>query len=196
MFVAGGIGAASGWVGSTLSAMAARLPAGAIIVLAAGGFFLISMLFGSRRGLVRSLWKSLSLRRRVQRQHLLRAMHECGGEANMVTAAALVAVRTWTPRHVSIALRRGQRKGEVRPVDGGWALTKMGQAGARQIVRNHRLWELFLIHYADIAPSHVDRDADLVEHVLDAPLVAQLEALLKASGDVPDSPHAIGVVGP
>ena len=46
-----------------------------------------------------------------------------------------------------------------------------------RITRNHRLWERYLIKYADIAPSHVDRDADLVEHILGAELVSELETL-------------------
>jgi manganese/zinc/iron transport system permease protein len=83
--------------------------------------------------------------------------------------------------------------GEVLPdSDGTWHLTPSGLTAARRIVRNHRLWELFLIHHADIAPSHVDRDADLVEHVLDAPLMAELEALLEADTTLPSSPHPLG----
>ena len=56
------------------------------------------------------------------------------------------------------------------------------------------MWEVYLITYADIAPSHVDRDADMIEHVLGKSLVAQLEKLLDATGlpDIPDSPHALG----
>ena len=46
-------------------------------------------------------------------------------------------------------------------------------------------------------PSHVDRDADAIEHVLDADLVRSLEEVLGATaGAVPPSPHALdgGVV--
>jgi manganese/zinc/iron transport system permease protein len=58
------------------------------------------------------------------------------------------------------------------------------------------LWELYLIEYADVATSRVDRDADAVEHVLGEKMVALLEAKLiklrTASGlEVPASPHPI-----
>jgi manganese/zinc/iron transport system permease protein len=46
-----GIGALSGYLGATLSALTPNLPAGAVIVLTATAFFLISFVFGSRRGL-------------------------------------------------------------------------------------------------------------------------------------------------
>ncbi len=192
MVMAGLIGAASGWVGSTLSAMAAGLPAGAIIVLAAGGFFVLSLLLGTRRGLIRRLWQSIALRRRVQRQHLLRAVHEAAADAPVVEAAQLLSNRGWSVSRLHRAVRCAVRRGELVTVSKGcWRLTPKGLEGAQRIVRNHRLWELFLIHYADIAPSHVDRDADMVEHVLDAQLIDELEALLATSDTMPQSPHPL-----
>ena len=74
----------------------------------------------------------------------------------------------------------------------GVMLTDAGAVEARQIVRNHRLWELFLIKHADIAPNHVDRDADAIEHVLGNEMVAELETALRQDESLPTSPHAIG----
>jgi manganese/zinc/iron transport system permease protein len=82
----------------------------------------------------------------------------------------------------------------VEQSDGTWRLTDEGLADAMRTVRNHRLWETYLIHYADIAPSHVDRDADQIEHVLGRPMVEQLEKLLDGKTQiptVPPSPHAL-----
>jgi len=59
-------------------------------------------------------------------------------------------------------------------------------------VRNHRLWELFLIHYAEMAPGQVDRGADRIEHVLAPSVIRRLETLLETpSPDVPGSPHPL-----
>ena len=33
---------------------------------------------------------------------------------------------------------------------------------AQRVVRNHRLWETYLITHADIAPLHVDRNANWI----------------------------------
>jgi Mn-dependent DtxR family transcriptional regulator len=65
-------------------------------------------------------------------------------------------------------------------------------------VHDHRLWELYLIQYADVAPSQVDRDADAIEHVLDPDMVAELEALVREQAPaqtVPPSPHPMEVTG-
>ncbi|MCD8534363.1 MAG: hypothetical protein LR011_06110 [Verrucomicrobia bacterium] len=51
-----------------------------------------------------------------------------------------------------------------------------------------------MIRFADIAPSHVDRDADMVEHVLGPEIVRQLEdelAQMEASTLLPPSPHEV-----
>jgi len=58
------------------------------------------------------------------------------------------------------------------------------------------LWEFYLIEYAEVATSRVDRDADTVEHVLGHEMVARLELKLKKNSQVgpnsvPASPHPI-----
>ena len=78
----------------------------------------------------------------------------------------------------------------------GVALTDHGLREAERVVRNHRLWETYLIHYADIAPSHVDRDADEIEHILGHGMIVHLEQILSEkvkSDPMPPSPHHLSV---
>jgi manganese/zinc/iron transport system permease protein len=72
-------------------------------------------------------------------------------------------------------------------------LTPRGFQEAEKLTYDHRLWELFLTHYADVAPAQVDRAADAIEHVLDAEMIAELESLLPQRPEgqpVPPSLHA------
>ena len=205
--LAGLLGAASGWIGASLSAVHANWPAGAVIVLVASALFLFSMLFAPARGVAWTLAQRLALRRRTEMEHLLRAffeLHERAGGAPgrtdcVTTWATLLAERSWGPLRLHGLLWWAQRRGWVSPRGSqAWGLTAAGHARARALVRNHRLWELFLIEHADIAPSHVDRGADRVEHALAPELVAELEALLEARAvraaatPTPASPHALG----
>ena len=73
-------------------------------------------------------------------------------------------------------------------------MTPLGETEAKRLVRNHRLWEVYLMNYAEIAPSHVDRDADMIEHVLGSKMVATLETLLQSGTELGPSPHPIGRV--
>lgn len=210
-------GAVSGWIGALLSAVVPRLPSGAVIVLVASAIFAFSMLFGPARGVLARALAQARLSARVTRQHLLRALYEhCvpNGAAPLAagfdphsappsagTAAFgdLLAERSWSARRLAAELRRARHEGLVRRASGErYALTSAGLQAAWRVTRNHRLWELFLIRYADIAPSHVDRDADEVEHVLSREMLSEIEALL--AQDAPDllappSPHRLPAAG-
>lgn len=195
VMAAGTIGAMSGWLGASLSALVPRLPAGAIIVVVAAAVFLASMVLGPQRGLLRRTVERYRLARKLARQHLLRAFHEWGREHpdNPVLAAPdLMAIRSWSRPQLQAHLRAARRAELIRPAAGdGWRLTAEGAREAARIYRNYRLWELFLVQYADIAPSHVDRDADQVEHVLGSQMVAELEDLLRQQDAEGAGPRAL-----
>ena len=199
------IGGLSGWLGASLSALLPRLPAGALIVIVAASIFVFSMFFAPARGVLPRSLRHARLRRTVGRQHLLRAAYEIletqerqPGEAVAnapFLARDLAAHRAWKPRQLRHLLRTAHREDHIENEEGGsLRLSESGFGEAARVTRNHRLWELYLIRHADIAPSHVDRDADMVEHVLGADLVAQLEKELLAggaTGSIPASPHQI-----
>ena len=200
------IGALSGWLGASISAFFPRMPAGALIVLVAAGFFIFSLLFGHARGVVVRALRQRRLRRNIGRQHLLRALYEIlEGDAEGVREVTIRPVafrqvrgrRTWTDARLRRYRHEAYQDGLVEEPQGEQiTLTDAGLAAAARVTRNHRLWELYLIEYADVATSRVDRDADAVEHVLGERLVAQLEAKLRqlhAAGGVavPASPHPI-----
>ncbi|MEX2581207.1 MAG: iron chelate uptake ABC transporter family permease subunit [Verrucomicrobiales bacterium] len=197
------IGGASGWLGASFSALAPRLPAGAVIVLVAGVLFLLSMLFAPARGVVPRWFRQRSLRRKVDRQHFLRAAFEIlegQSKAGEVRNEAfsfedLLRKRSWSPFQLRRILGVAKREDHLEPAGPGrLRLSESGFGEGARVTRNHRLWETYLIKHADIAPSHVDRDADMVEHILGAELVSQLEADLgrrDVSVPMPASPHAI-----
>ena len=199
------IGAASGWLGASLSAFIPRLPAGAVIVLVAALFFVVSMLIGTERGVLIRFLRQSQLRKRMGRQHLLRALYEIleGGRVTeelnirIVPFRQIRGRRTWSDTQLRDYIRRAYNDGLVEApnkVD-SVLLTKTGLAEAAQVTRNHRLWEMYLIEYADVATSRVDRDADMVEHILGEKMVTRLEDKLQAyrsAGSlVPQSPHPI-----
>jgi manganese/zinc/iron transport system permease protein len=136
------------------------------------------------------------LRHRVARQHLLRAMYEWlertpDGAMRPVPRAALLRARSWSPRALGRCVRRARSDGLITSGRDGVVLTDAGRDEAARVARNHRLWEIYLITHADIAPSHVDRDADQIEHVLDPAMIRSLETQLAGATGVPASPHVL-----
>jgi manganese/zinc/iron transport system permease protein len=133
---------------------------------------------------------------RLDREHVLRALFECGNEGTeSVDQMTLQSRRSWHSPALRRALRRliGESRVTTNPTGRGLRLTASGLAEARRIVRNHRLWELYLIEHAAVAPGRVDRDADLIEHALDPAIVQELEDTLDKIGNpgvVPANPEA------
>ncbi len=212
VLIAGAIGGASSSIGVLLSATITQLAAGPIIVLVGSFAFGFSLLFGTVRGTFWQLWRQRTASRRKGQLDLLRACYE-ELERNLspdefvrddstheipdltvypIKQEAIIAARAWSPGRVAELLRSAILEGWLRQDSNGQLrLTHSGTRLAARAVRNHRLWELYLIHYAEVAPSRVDREADLIEHVLEPGLIDQLEKLLEKDrrGSVPASPH-------
>ena len=107
--------------------------------------------------------------------------------------AGLARVRSEHPGadgSARLLVRLAAWQGLVEATAEGPRLTDAGLERARRLVLAHRLWERFLIERVDIAPDHVDRDADALEHLLDRETVAELQQRL-AGGETPQSPHKI-----
>lgn len=197
--ISGCIGGVSGYLGSTVSALLPRKPAGAVIVLTAGAIFAVSLLVAPARGLAAAAVRRYRLRLQVARDHVLEAGFEQAMDSRAVPAddalppveaplldraaiAALARLRAWKPGFRWLVFATLVRAGEARRAGDGLVLTEKGLREGARVNRNHRLWEQYLISYADVAPSHVDWSVDQVEHVLSEELVAELEAALVARG--------------
>lgn len=194
------LGALSGWLGASISALDSKLPAGALIVITAAVLFLLSMIFGPARGVLPRYLRYLRLQKKVGRQHLLRATYEILENSQTgqpvknlpISLDDLRHHRYWAKGELTRLIRQARTADHLeRQPTGELRLSESGFGEASRLTRNHRLWELYLIKYADIAPSHVDRDADMVEHLLGAEIVQQLEAELDLSRATVDSPHRI-----
>ena len=212
LLIASAIGGLSATIGVLLSANIQNLAAGPTIALMGTVGFAISLLLGAKRGTVWQFWRQRAAGRQKGQLDLLRACYENLESqmspqqlkalqeardmpdltANPISRESLIAARSWGPSRVSELLHSAIAKGWLRQdSEGQYRLTHDGTREAARAVRNHRLWELYLIHFADVALSRVDRDADQIEHVLEPGIIDQLETLLKQNESrvVPLSPH-------
>lgn len=204
VILSGFFGALSGLLGSTLSALMANLPAGAVIVLMAAAVFLFSLAFGTASGLIHQMLDRRRLTQKVARENLLRKLYELyelQGAAKMPPDSAagfpfeeLLTARAWSPAQLRRTLNAARADGMIQGNGSQrFTLTDKGLNEAYQIVRKHRMWEAYLITHADIAPSQVDWGADAIEHVLDREMILKLENMLPELKDVkmPPSPHEL-----
>ena len=136
VWIAGALGALSGWMGAAVSASAPALPTGPIIVLVAAGLFLVSLLLAPARGVAAALWRRRRFQRRVhRRQGLLALFH---GE----------------PIHDPLTLSVLGAEGLIRP-DG--VATEAGRAAAAKAGRDERRWAVARrIHRDDAQTGRYD----------------------------------------
>lgn len=201
MVLASLLGMIGCFVGAGLSALAPKLPSGAMIVLTTAIGFIISFFVGARRGLLVRLYRRRQLNESIDHQHLLRELYEMFESDPgriLVKYEDLLPRRSWSPKRLRRMLDQAAKDGWITENISRmeFALTPSGQLEAKRLTRRHRLWELYLIHHADIAPQRVDRDADAIEHVLEPETVAELETLLDVElgrTRMPEDPHAASV---
>jgi manganese/zinc/iron transport system permease protein len=207
VILSGVFGTLSGYLGAALSAAFPHFPAGAVIVLVGSFLFFVSFFLAPARGVFAASIRFFRLRLRVAEEHMLREWFEhieiTKQDPRSAHAFQLHTLRSFRGLHafervlirwILAAKRLVNFEGHAGKV------SEEGVARALALTRNHRLWEQYLIHYADVAPQQVDRFADRAEHVLSPDIVKELEHALRAHGRypgeaaIPLSPHELGTV--
>jgi len=183
VILAGVFGILGGVIGSLLSGVASKLPTGPVVVLVLTFFVFISLLFAPRRGLAKAWFRFFKYKKKVRLENLLKDLHSLGRKdqdwtvvRSMKEIAAVRANNISTVRKTLNALRK---LFFVEGSDVGWSLTPAGLNEAKKVVRNHRLWELYLSKRLELPSDHVHRDAEQMEHVLTPEIVRAIESDLK-----------------
>ncbi len=183
-FIAATIGAISGWLGNVLSVEAAlrydvQLPTGPTIVLVSSLFAIVSLLFSPKRGMLFRLYRVASFRVRCLEENILKGIWK-KGEMQWSELKRLY------PTMLRFVLHRLSRHGWIAQKGEAVRLTSDGQERAAQIVRLHRLWELYLTEQLGLTAERVHRSAEEMEHILTPELEERLTHLLS---DPKKDPH-------
>lgn len=176
-------GMASGALGAFFSFVGRNMPTGPFMVLSASSIFALALFFAPRHGVVTRWWRRRSQSARIRRENTLKAIYRVledhGFRTEQVSLAELAQQRRVTLEEATKEVAELKRTALVTISPSGEpALTPQGWQRACEIVRNHRLWELYLTHAAHIAADHVHEDAEKIEHVLGENTVRQLERRL------------------
>lgn len=182
--LAAGFGVATGGVGAFFSFVGRNLPTGPLMVLAAAAVFAGALCFGPRHGILARWWRRRSRSARITRENTLKALYrqleQNGFQTEAVSLPALARERRESLGAVHREITRLERHGlATRTADAqAVVFTPDGWRRACEIVRNHRLWELYLTHAANYAVDHVHEDAEKIEHILGEDTVRLLEKRL------------------
>ena len=164
IWIAGALGAVSGYVGAAISATAPGLPTGPIIVLVCFALFFVSLLLAPARGVLASVLR--------HRRYQLRAHRRQG----------LLAIAHGEPIFDRLTLAVLRRAGLVR---GDGVATDAGRAQAAKALLDEKRWEIARQVYQDAAVTSRYDGLTPLETVLTRDEVAAIDARLGPLVEVP-----------
>ena len=120
-------------------------------------------------------------------QDYLREIYKLGTESERVSTSALAERQRVSPASASAMVKKLAALGlaEHAPYR-GVTLTHAGERVALEVIRHHRLLELYLAETLGIAVDDVHDEADRLEHVISEELEARID---KALGFPTHDPH-------
>ncbi|MGQ9864544.1 MAG: metal-dependent transcriptional regulator [Bacteroidia bacterium] len=123
----------------------------------------------------------------ITEENYLKALYHLGGQEGYAAPTVIALQVGATPGAVTEMLKRLAEKGYVEYIRyGGARLTPQGTKRALEVIRRHRLWEVFLVeklgfHWAEVHPL-----AEELEHISSPKLI---EALASFLGEPKVDPH-------
>lgn len=182
LLLAGIFGALSASIGAQISYIAPAMPTGPWIVVSLSLVFFISFLVAPQNGLIKRYLDYRRLRHRVTQENILRTLYKLlernHFKRNDFTVAQITALRNIQIQTLKQTLKQLQKRGLVRELGDGFALSEAGLRRAIELTRRHRLWESYLSQHADLTSEQVHQQAEHMEHILNQEHEEQIVAEL------------------
>ncbi len=174
-------------LGVSVSYYRPGIPSGPAAVLAMFlGLCLILIFQFLRRGLKEFLQRVFNLKDEssMRQENTLKAIYQWfemnGFKTDFIEVEHLAAFRNITVRESRNQLRKLARENFIlkHPGESRYTLTPQGWIKAIQIIRAHRLWELYLLKNKTVEERDVHFEAEFREHLLSPEQIAEVESSL------------------
>src|SRR5262249_42763372 len=144
------------------------LPSGPCVVLVLSIGFAVAYLTSPRYGVVTRAIRRWRQARRTQRENALKSVYLAGAGSSErgVPVTHLAEFRKESVAQVQRLVGTLVRRRWARVEEDVVFLTDRGEARARELDRNYKLWELFLTREVNLPADHTQRDAENLEHIL------------------------------
>ena len=163
LWIAGLIGMLSAIFGMVV-AVWLNTPPGPAMALVATLFYLLTVVFAPRRGLVAKAWYRLQRRRLTVKEDILKRVFRQNQKHGSTDAEQIreeldLGRAAWNRQIANLRTKGLMDKSELRLTDGGKLL-------AIKMVRAHRLWETYLNQEVGLTPDQIHAEAERLEHLL------------------------------
>ena len=169
----------SGILGTYISFVLPQMPTGPWVVVFLPLIALLSFMFSPKSGIVFRYFSRRNYLRKTHRDHLMKALYKAKEEnKNGLTIEEIYELYPYQKVQIDQSIKDLLQEGFISKNQSLVILSTQGISDAMRIVRLHRLWELYLNEYMNIAPDHVHESAEQMEHLLTPELEAMLEKRL------------------
>ena len=191
---AGIIGGLSGVIGTLLSTITRGMPTGPLIIIAATIVFIISLIFGTKKGLLIKFIQHMKVQKQVTRENIVTALYELsehslkgsnGKEIGSFPIEKIVDGRRLNAFTIKQVLKDLRHEGLlIINAKGEIGLSPKGLKQAHTIVLKSRLLDMYLMNESKFPEiSWRDQGFDLFQEQKE--MVQELTQLLKAFGREP-----------
>lgn len=157
-------------------------PTGPWIVMILSLLAIGSFLFAPQKGIISKLLKQKAFQLKILEENILKAFYQLGEKERnfsfQLSMDELMKKRPMEKNNLIKGLNRLTNQGFLEKEKNKWALSPEGKNKGQRVVKLHRLWEVYLTKYVQIAPDHVHEDAESIEHIITPELEKRLEELL------------------
>ncbi|MDA8886227.1 metal ABC transporter permease [Bacteroidia bacterium] len=177
---AGLFGFLSGIIGVVISYSGTGMPTGPWIVVVLSIFALTSILFGKKRGVFARMKLRKSNNVKINNENVLKDIYKLAEDGTKtISISDLVEKEKYPLNKVKGILNRLEKDDMIDQIRGLIILSDQGRIGAREVIRKHRLWEIYLSKYFQLDVDHVHDDAEGIEHVITPEIEKHLIKLLE-----------------
>lgn len=177
----------SGITGAYISFVLPHMPTGPWVVIVLSVIAFLSFFFSHKKGILTKWISRRKYQQKIHSDHILKALYSAWevGDHGVDNAEIFANFpgKSFKTQRAIIKLTKNNLILENQHLV---SLTDKGLKEAKRIVRLHRLWELYMTEYMNIAPDHVHDSAEKLEHLI----TPELEQRLDKSLNFPtEDPH-------
>ncbi len=180
LLYAGAFGFLSGVVGVVISYSGTGMPTGPWIVVVLSVFALLAILFGKKKGLLARMKLRNANNIKINNENVLKDVYKIAKDGkNTISINDLVDQEKYVITKLKSILKRLENDNHLDQIRGLIILSDKGRLAAREVIRKHRLWEIYLSKYFQLDADHLHDDAEGIEHVITPEIEKELIRLLE-----------------
>ena len=180
LLYAGAFGFLSGVVGVVISYSGTGMPTGPWIVVVLSVFALLAILFGKKKGLLARMKLRNANNIKINNENVLKDVYKIAKDGkNTISINDLVDQEKYAIAKLKSILKRLENDNHLDQIRGLIILSDKGRLAAREVIRKHRLWEIYLSKYFQLDADHLHDDAEGIEHVITPEIEKELIRLLE-----------------